>query len=191
MRGATLSASRLLAPVAISIHAPHAGCDILNPDHADIRVDISIHAPHAGCDDSPSASASVPVAFQSTHPMRGATLCEEDRPQPEADFNPRTPCGVRRTDNTGRTRKCHFNPRTPCGVRRDALKAYLAEAQISIHAPHAGCDSSLSLSIMATPSFQSTHPMRGVTKDALEFLALFKYFNPRTPCGVRLLPWRR
>ena len=57
---------------AISIHAPLAGCDTLaiikgNGQH------ISIHAPLAGCDASRS-----PLSFE--------TL----------DFNPRTPCGVRR-----------------------------------------------------------------------------------------------
>ena len=57
-------------------------------------VTISIHAPHAGCDKR------VP-----RHEKRGG------------DFNPRTPCGVRRSAAGCSCRNTNFNPRTPCGVR--------------------------------------------------------------------------
>ena len=33
------------------------------------------------------------------------------------DFNPRTPCGVRRNPKGNSTAGIYFNPRTPCGVR--------------------------------------------------------------------------
>ena len=59
--------------LCISIHAPHARCDrhVRRYDHEDTR--ISIHAPHARCDlNSPSVDSTI-MAFQSTHPMRGAT----------------------------------------------------------------------------------------------------------------------
>ena len=36
--------------------------------------------------------------FQSTHPMRGATAVEKGKDAVQEDFNPRTPCGVRRMD---------------------------------------------------------------------------------------------
>ncbi len=36
-------------PSKISIHAPHAGCDLPHEAHRD-KEKISIHAPHAGCD---------------------------------------------------------------------------------------------------------------------------------------------
>ena len=56
--------------------------------------------------------------FQSTHPVRGATL----------------------RMNTYRGNLYNFNPRTPCGVRRkQPLISGLPDC-ISIHAPRAGCD---------------------------------------------------
>ena len=49
MRGATVFTSMFTEQGAISIHAPHAGCDAyLTSDERDTL--ISIHAPHAGCD---------------------------------------------------------------------------------------------------------------------------------------------
>ena len=99
-------------------------------------------------------------------------------------FNPRTPCGVRHY----RRHQCdcsrHFNPRTPCGVRLLLIFSNTAffvfqsthpmrgattltsldiiYSDISIHAPHAGCDDSISLC-----------------------RCRYVHFNPRTPCGVR------
>ena len=124
---------------------------------------ISIHAPRAGCD---------------REQLRAKKHL--------ANFNPRTPCGVRLTRGNEPERISHFNPRTPCGVRHDqpqtvcpcqskfqsthpmrgATELITADDQtetISIHAPHAGCDAGAA--------------MAGET---------MAYFNPRTPCGVRL-----
>ena len=102
----------------ISIHAPLAGCDENNGDKGYLGK-ISIHAPLAGCD------AILPVLIS-----RGG------------DFNPRTPCGVRRV-RAGCSAADHgdFNPRTPCGVR-PVLKAVAGFAN----------------------TFQSTHPLRGATR---------------------------
>ena len=61
----------------ISIHAPHAGCDLDIDDAALIAFDISIHAPHAGCDFFVVLCHQLSSVFQSTHPMRGATPCAE------------------------------------------------------------------------------------------------------------------
>ena len=38
------------------------------------RMRISIHAPREGCDACPQLPVNTPVIFQSTHPVRGATL---------------------------------------------------------------------------------------------------------------------
>ena len=59
----------------------------------------------------------------------------------------------------------NFNPRTPCGVRRgrhDVMTRML--------------------------EFQSTHPLRGATREISLLRAVLAHFNPRTPCGVRLCP---
>ncbi len=162
MRGATGIISSIFQFFAISIHAPHAGCD---PCHTlrKFLASISIHAPHAGCD-----------------------LRLRRRNYGDGHFNPRTPCGVRRmgsiallTRSTfqsthpmrGATsnfrRVCefgnNFNPRTPCGVRHFLAAVFVRYDQ-----------------------FQSTHPMRGATKCRPVRPHYRGNFNPRTPCGVRL-----
>ena len=86
---------RGLALMLISIHAPLAGCDALY-SYLDGAACISIHAPLAGCDLSttirktslshfnPRTPCGVrhiaqvvsinTITFQSTHPLRGATV---------------------------------------------------------------------------------------------------------------------
>ena len=79
------------------------------------------------------------IIFQSTHPLRGATFCpwiahfviviSIHAPLAGRDwrgslpwrrgsyFNPRAPCGVRRSGTRHDGHCPYFNPRTPCGVR--------------------------------------------------------------------------
>ena len=57
---------------AISIHAPLAGCDFFLAANCASR-EISIHAPLAGCDTILRPFSVTAPAFQSTHPLRGAT----------------------------------------------------------------------------------------------------------------------
>ena len=80
---------------------------------------------------------------------------------------------------------------------------------ISIHAPHAGSDEGLVFVVKTVLTFQSTLPMRGATKKCLSLSGRLKfqstlpmrgatrlnrkqrleegYFNPRSPCGERLM----
>ena len=169
---------------------------------------ISIHAPRVGCDHFRPGNRRGNNPFQSTHPVWGAT---------------------RNVRNT-LPRLSNFNPRTPCGVRRGEYKQEMYVALISIHAPRVGCDmasgqsrSSSSNFNPRTPCgvrhgvhfnrsldlelFQSTHPVWGATTTsglARSFLIISIHaprvgcdqsqvggrgrmgdFNPRTPCGVR------
>ena len=100
--------------------------------------------------------------FQSTHPARGATPADEYDRGEGANFNPRTPQGVRRQDNRRHGAGPDFNPRTPQGVR----------LTVPQH-PLTGC------------KFQSTHPARGATGGLGGRAAKEADFNPRTPQGVR------
>ena len=125
-------------------------------------------------------------------------------------FNPRTPCGVRPEliHNMAEAIR-YFNPRTPCGVRPAAESESENDMPvISIHAPRAGCDEEIQRvlddryvfqsthpvrgatayrqsSLQAYFQFQSTHPVRGATNGKLLTPPDYRYFNPRTPCGVR------
>ena len=123
----------------ISIHAPLAGCDLVHSKHKFGLPGISIHAPLAGCD-SPSRG------------LAGWIV----------DFNPRTPCGVRR----GVIGDIHivkqFQSTHPLRGATCAGWALPVQHSISIHAPLAGCDLYLSTTCIFTHDF-----------------------NPRTPCGVR------
>ena len=81
------------------------------------------------------------LIFQSTHPMRGAT-----RPCPAClllsqDFNPRTPCGVRHCKHHHHPLFTDISIHAPhAGCDSTAHKLELRAIRISIHAPHAGCD---------------------------------------------------
>ena len=147
-------------------------------------VPISIHAPHAGCD---------PTRALSTQTRR--------------NFNPRTPCGVRRQRRCGMPAHASFQSTHP--MRGATCKSFSAACRctISIHAPHAGCDISKLDGLAGLLRFQSTHPMRGATHATLlqisnctisihaphagcdftksAIAGCARNFNPRTPCGVR------
>ena len=145
----------------ISIHAPRAGCDS-GHDAAHHPATISIHAPRAGCDVGGGALFRRGIAFQSTHPVRGATGQTADSLSRSGDFNPRTPCGVRRWRPPWSWFGTYFNPRTPCGVRH-TRPYYFGGVSL----------------------FQSTHPVRGATTADWRGGENSWHFNPRTPCGVR------
>ena len=125
---------------------------------------ISIHTPREGCDRLGCCDKIPCLPFQSTHPARGATGLPVHQYRHTANFNPRTPRGVR-PDTAYRPPRCtYFNPRTPRGVRplhrsgggscwefQSTHPARGATApppppapgcSISIHAPREGCDAS-------------------------------------------------
>ena len=104
-------------------------------------------------------------AFQSTHPMRGATLSTPSLAWYGLNFNPRTPCGVRRVPAV--------------------FTSYIDQFQ-STH-PMRGATVIFKRLQTAPSLFQSTHPMRGATVRMIISSLDNQYFNPRTPCGVRLL----
>ena len=57
----------------ISIHAPREGCDFRDMG-SPVHRSISIHAPREGCDVRAAKHADGWHVFQSTHPVRGATI---------------------------------------------------------------------------------------------------------------------
>ena len=124
----------------ISIHAPRVGSDrvlssVTSP------IDISIHAPRVGSD--------------------GYVAVFRDD---ENDFNPRSPCGERRSARQDCQQGSDFNPRSPCGER-------LFTTHILRHLVR----------------FQSTLPVWGATHDRRLGGRQCQNFNPRSPCGERPL----
>ena len=76
-----------------------------------------------------------------------------------------------------------FNPRTPCGVRRNGAKWQAASSAFQSTHPLRGA-TLICLMILPKNRFQSTHPLRGATRWHRR-LPVMLDFNPRTPCGVR------
>ena len=124
-----------------------------------------------------------------------------------ANFNPRTPCGVRLTPQTALAYMLDISihvPRAGCDLHLDLHGLVFV---ISIHVPRAGCDRSSVHSSLISGSFQSTYPVRGATRQryrhdhpahisihvpragcdpaTLSTRSPCPHFNPRTPCGVR------
>ena len=104
-----------------------------------------------------------PNVFQSTHPLRDATVCNK------ADITltiisihaPLTGCDISKVISFS---LCpNFNPRTPYGMRRSWYFAITISIKISIHAPLTGCDITI-----------------------IFIIAKLFDFNPRTPYGMRL-----
>ena len=123
--------------------------------------------------------------FQSTHPVRGATIfagishlqskisihapragCDDYSGELIDTINisihaPRAGCDPWWNGRTARG--SDFNPRTPCGVRHPAPTMIVYPSKISIHAPRAGCDKERDGRLVVEDVFQSTHPVRGAT----------------------------
>ena len=185
MRGATVLDDADVDALGISIHAPHAGCDMrmtvtrsistdfnprtpcgvrhysisLHPDSAE----ISIHAPHAGCDQEQQTVTD--------------SICY---------FNPRTPCGVRHLSANKQIKNSGISIHAPhAGCDKSVLTGHGNCVIISIHAPHAGCDALPSFLCILRIVISIHAPHAGCDASlGVEGMAE-KDFNPRTPCGVR------
>ena len=109
----------------------------------------------------PTQQQSKTKAFQSTHLLRGAT-----RPQT--------------------VRKCRtiFQSTHPLRGATYLEKGYQPVVDISIHAPHAGCDRGHRPMRSRHDHFNPRTPC-GVRPDLPKPPAIPVNFNPRTPCGVR------
>ncbi len=94
LRGATNRGKNKDYKDWVSIHAPLARCDLALPPQYISHI-VSIHAPLARCDVGLGAAASAYARFQSTHPLRGATITARFTMWSLKGFNPRTPCEVR------------------------------------------------------------------------------------------------
>ena len=123
--------------------------------------------------------------FQSTHPLRGATMVDYANlapfvisihaPLAGCDFMA-VPCVV-----VAR----HFNPRTPCGARRVPADDGHRWQQISIHAPLAGRDDLIRQQQDILANFNPRAPC-GARRDRSDQRGgPSPDFNPRAPCGAR------
>ena len=129
----------------------------------------------------------LPDLFQSTHPARGATSAVADRSEVSSRFQSTHPA------RGATTYRCDLfaipgdisihAPREGCDWSWAGMSTPLS---ISIHAPREGCDALSDKLGYCYAQFQSTHPARGATAKQGHLEEGVKYFNPRTPRGVRL-----
>ena len=171
-------------PMFISIHAPLTGCD---PELLNTSISQGYFNPRTPYGmrqtsdrwESPSICYFNPrtpygmrhvyvvwvcktLQFQSTHPLRDATVlqCHVLSFICISIHAPLTGCDtiLSRT----RSHMLNFNPRTPYGMRRQSK-----------------------MTACWLRKFQSTHPLRDATIQACFILLQRGYFNPRTPYGMR------
>ena len=144
---------------------PRTPCGVRHPAGKVIRFThfISIHAPLAGCDEAAKAEQAQ-QAISIHAPLAGCDRGQQGAGQPLKNFNPRTPCGVRRGSllaaNGGRAAFQSTHPLR--GATADCMRQ-LGAIGISIHAPLAGCDEHERQIEDVADVFQSTHPLRGAT----------------------------
>ena len=96
--------------------------------------------------------------FQSTHPVRGATQ-EGGKGNMYNQFQSTHPVrGATTALEIPLAKPINFNPRTPCGVRRHSTHNLIGNMGISIHAPRAGCDNRIMDWQMPLPYFNPRTP---------------------------------
>ena len=177
---------RMAAPEVsggISIHAPLAGCDLAaNRKDRRQRLFQSTH---------PLRGATVKAAivdgetvFQSTHPLRGATCMRGWLPNP-MQFQSTHPLRGATVPTLANVNAFDISIHAPLAGCDNLRNLHAVTSFISIHAPLAGCDLGLLAFKRVFAKFQSTHPLRGATPFADFGKAAAGDFNPRTPCGVR------
>ena len=172
--------------MSISIHAPLAGCDATVCIYQHSWAEFQSTHPLRGAT-TVGAQAVFTDGFQSTHPLRGATRPTRVMlPFVRRNFNPRTPCGVRRRLYNNPWAVFKFQSTHPLRGATAGSDARPGTVDISIHASLAGCDSvdqrhglGAAISIHA--------PLAGCDTVSILFMPRVTYFNPRTPCGVRRL----
>ena len=138
LRGATTLHGDIVSPSQFQSTRPLRGATV-KAAHSVAFFDISIHAPLAGRDLRTRKIAAFRSSFQSTRPLRGATA------------------GIIAIAGIA----THFNPRAPCGARRVSICFRRIRSKISIHAPLAGRDFGLPLSVVTGLLISIHAPLAG------------------------------
>ena len=119
LRGATQQKNLLNLHIWISIHAPLAGCDLETPTSAVTLMNFNPRTP-CGVRRDVVRTCCIKYLFQSTHPLRGATG-DRRGPHHTGKISIHAPlAGCDGIQLHIRPIGVNFNPRTPCGVRRRA-----------------------------------------------------------------------
>ena len=148
-------------------------------------INISTHAPLAGRDLHCLDTLPTGEVFQPTRPLRGATRKADAQGLRPRNFNPRAPCGARRSHISVPAGSLNFNPRAPCGARLVPLSYVSPVVRISTHAPLAGRDGLPRSLALCCCYFNPRAPCGARQRYQNEAERIKKNFNPRAPCGAR------
>ena len=207
VRGATVrSVGQRLQP-RISIHAPRAGRD--QGDTVSLKMSLYFN-PRAPCGARHATSRAAPSfsLFQSTRPVRGATMLEAISepvvlfqstrpvrgatpaplfPAPNEKISIHAPRAGRDSPTRLTTRPIrYFNPRAPCGARPSFWSMLFETRIFQSTRPVRGATRGRASTPTSASTFQSTRPVRGATRRSLLQGGYYTHFNPRAPCGARL-----
>ena len=149
------------------------------------RMAVSIHAPLAGCDGRGGYHVGLQQSFNPRTP-RGVRHYNSLLWRGDSSFNPRTPRGVRLPYKLVRRANVTVSIHAPL-AGCDILPARSrANTSVSIHAPLAGCD--VKFRALYEAGIVSIHaPLAGCDGDVSCGGRVPPCFNPRTPRGVRPL----
>ena len=139
LRGATDNEQFPAIRLAVSTHAPLAGSDFCPECGAKVKG-VSTHAPLAGSD--ASGLHVVRSSQVSTHaPLAGSDATCRTAPWPRTRFNPRSPCGERRSRQASFVAPLdRFQPTLPLRGATQAGDRGCPGQGVSTHAPLAGSD---------------------------------------------------
>ena len=169
----------------VSIHAPRVGRDVRDAARNARRTRFNPRAP-CGARQTVGRGKVIMQAFQSTRPVWGATR-PSSHPHDKTDvsihaprvgrdnaklilsrsprcFNPRAPCGARQSVRLSGVQDCVFQSTRPVWGATHNARRTADLCVVSIHAPRVGRD------VWSCPC----HARR-------------RRFNPRAPCGARLV----
>ncbi len=126
--------------------------------------------------------------FQSTFPVWGTTWEMDTVHGNKKDFNPRSPCGERPSRTALKPSPLFISIHVPrVGNDHKWYISGIFAIIISIHVPRVGNDNNHKTEQPNLNKFQSTFPVWGTTGSCCRQSSRSNHFNPRSPCGERLL----
>ena len=103
------------------------------------------------------------------------------------NFNPRSPCGERRASRLAPCAHTDFNPRSPCGERHARTWDNDLVSQFQPTLPVRGATAQNGIIKWEVKHISTHAPRAGSDPEHMQYLRREAYFNPRSPCGERLM----
>ena len=143
--------------------------------------------PPCGGRPEPGLSPDGKVIISIHGPRVGADCRSRNRTRGRNDFNPRPPCGGRHISFFDGDKSADISIHGPrVGADRHGC-GQCADGAISIHGPRVGADIISQIPSVPDSLFQSTAPVWGPTAIPISCRLRPTHFNPRPPCGGRLV----